>query len=221
MQPPLNLWQEACQSLDWEKMSALLMSGDVHADTPLAMEQETPLFETALIKAINQGETQVARELLNAGADPNRRDALGLTPLHHSIQRGFHISLVELLLERGASVDSLTDNQESPLSLAARKGLKDTVETLLEYNPDPNLRVDGNATALMIACSMRWERICHALLDAGADASLVDAQGRTCLQRCGDKVSSPLRDRLAACELAQNMERDTMQAQANPNGRRI
>lgn len=221
MQPSLILWQEACQALDWEKMTALLATGEAHPDTPLGGDQGTSLFETALIKAINQGELKVAKGLLDAGADPNYCDALGMTPLHHSIQRGFHISLVELLLKRGACVDSLTHNQETPLSLAARKGLTETVEVLLEYNPNLNLRVDGQSTALMIACSWRWERICHALLDAGADASVVDAQGRTCLQRCSDKASSTLRDRIAAFELAQNMDRGTLQAQANPNGRRI
>jgi ankyrin repeat protein len=46
---------------------------------------------------VNSGNVSLARRLLNAGADPNRPDSVGATPITCAEGRG-HAAMVDLLL---------------------------------------------------------------------------------------------------------------------------
>ena len=65
--------------------------------------------------------------LLNAGADPNARDANGQTPLHASAQEGDYPRIIELLLEAGAEPQLADNAGRRPMDYArAREELRDS-----------------------------------------------------------------------------------------------
>lgn len=74
-----------------------------------------------LHSAVAQGSPESVRALLDAGADPNARQAGGFTPLLVAAAKG-QSELVSLLLERGADPNGASDTGATPLALArARK----------------------------------------------------------------------------------------------------
>lgn len=66
-----------------------------------------PLGHTALFAAARQGHAPIIERLLQAGADPNRRDFLDETPLHWAAENG-HLEAVTTLLQGGSGADSKT-----------------------------------------------------------------------------------------------------------------
>lgn len=71
--------------------------------------------------AASTGSLDLARALLDAGADINLRDASnGYAPLHWAVIYG-HNLVVELLMEKGARTDVAINNGQTPLELAYEK----------------------------------------------------------------------------------------------------
>ena len=63
----------------------------------------------------------VARLLLEAGADPNAAEHGGYAPLHQAAEPG-DLPLIRLLLDRGARTDRKDDQGRTPLDLAEAGG---------------------------------------------------------------------------------------------------
>ena len=63
----------------------------------------------------------VARLLLDAGADPNAVEHGGYAPLHQAAEPG-NVPLIRLLLDRGARPDRKDDQSRTPLDLAEAGG---------------------------------------------------------------------------------------------------
>eukprot|EP01105_Mastigella_eilhardi_P008956 TRINITY_DN2143_c0_g2_i3.p1 TRINITY_DN2143_c0_g2~~TRINITY_DN2143_c0_g2_i3.p1 ORF type:complete len:2045 (-),score=549.72 TRINITY_DN2143_c0_g2_i3:56-6190(-) len=141
----------------------------------------TPLFLACL-----NGNTQVAKLLLNTGAvDVDSASASGATPLLAACSRG-HLRTVKLLLNRGADRNRCkTDEGEGagPLFVAAQEGHTDVLKLLLrrhasEQQPalvDQPLVVDGT-TPLFAAAREGHTDVVRLLLKAGAK---VDAERTT------------------------------------------
>lgn len=83
---------------------------------------------TALHRAARSGIRQVAKTLLQAGADPNIRQN-GSTPLHIAARHG-HWTITELLLESHADVDTEDTLGLTALDIAAANGHKSVVKLL-------------------------------------------------------------------------------------------
>lgn len=73
---------------------------------------------TPLQSAASAGHVQVARRLLDAGANARAESERGgFTPLHSAAQNG-DVELARLLLERGADAAAASDDGRTPLDLA-------------------------------------------------------------------------------------------------------
>lgn len=102
-------------------------------------------FSRHLFTAIAHGDTARVKALLRAGAEPERRDSEGTTPLYEACVNG-EAEIAGLLLAAGASPDAESEGigaQGTPLCAAASWGHTDAVRVLLAYGADPNLREDN------------------------------------------------------------------------------
>lgn len=103
---------------------------------------------TPLAMAAEENDLAIARELLAAGADPNSRDNLGVTPLHHAVipyhvtYEGHAANMVKELLElNGIDPDPIGIDGRTPLSLAAERGHAELVDIFIATDSiDPDSR---------------------------------------------------------------------------------
>lgn len=150
-----------------EEMVALLLFHDADIN---AITEETQ--ETALTLACCGGCIEVARFLIEAGADVN----LGAsTPLMEASQEG-HLELVELLLKSNALVNQCTSSGETALSLASENGHTEVAEFLVRAGahvdiPDP----EKGFTPLMKASRAGHVCTVQFLLSKGANINQATA----------------------------------------------
>lgn len=120
---------------------------------------------TPLVNAIDYERTEVAKILLEAGANPNLASGqYKTTPLVVAIQtRNFE--MVKLLVEKyKANVNHQTSSGRSPLIVAAEFNYDDKITTFLIANgADPNLVNSYNKNALTIARERKQEGIVNVL----------------------------------------------------------
>lgn len=95
---------------------------------------------TVLMSAAQQGNTQIARSLLNKGANINTQDGYGKTPLIYAVEGG-HIDTVKELLKHNAQVNVKSKNDFTPLMYAAKNGNIEIVRALINKGADVNAKV--------------------------------------------------------------------------------
>ncbi|PAA47279.1 hypothetical protein BOX15_Mlig016808g2 [Macrostomum lignano] len=85
--------------------------------------------------ACRDGHLEAARLLLEALGSPSligHPDKSNMTPLHTAVMRG-HAAIVRLLLRHGANPDASNAENLTPIELAARSGLLESLKCLLPY----------------------------------------------------------------------------------------
>uniref|UniRef100_A0A3Q2PIV3 Inversin n=1 Tax=Fundulus heteroclitus TaxID=8078 RepID=A0A3Q2PIV3_FUNHE len=138
---------------------------------------------TAFMWAAGKGSDDVIRTMLALAPriDINMADKYGGTALHAASLSG-HVSTVRLLLEKGATVDSLDVMKHTPLFRACEMGYKDVILTLIEGSACVDLvDVDGH-TALHWAALGGNAEVCQILMENGISPNVQDHAGRTPLQ---------------------------------------
>jgi ankyrin repeat protein len=112
------------------------------------------------------------------GADPNRADAEGASPLMWSASEG-HSSVVTALITAGAVIDATTPNGETPLMMGSFHGQTDAVGLLLGAGADPVLRDTDGENALMRAAARGHVPVVDLLLIGGAPIDDASPSGMT------------------------------------------
>ena len=129
-----------------------------------------------LLDLIRHGDTTRAARLLDEGADPNRPNRLGVTPLYLAAANG-NAEQIDLLVAAGADPSARDSVGETMLMAAVGSGDIHAVEALLAHGVDVNARDTAyEQTALMIAARAGHAGIAERLLAAGAR---IDASTRT------------------------------------------
>lgn len=103
--------------------------------------------DTALMMAAYKGRYDVAKTLLDKGAEPNQT---GWAALHYAAAVGNN-QIVQLLLDHSAYIDAESPNQTTPIMMAARGGHILTVKLLLDEGADLTLKNGAGMTALDFA----------------------------------------------------------------------
>ncbi len=83
--------------------------------------------ETALMLAALRGQVAWMQRLLERGAAVHKP---GWSPIHYAAT-GPEVKAVALLLERGAPLEALSPDKDTPLMMAARYGAEGSVDLLL------------------------------------------------------------------------------------------
>ncbi len=128
---------------------------------------------TGLHWAALNGNAEIARLLIGAGADLEAATRIGAhTPLHVAGREGSG-EIVAVLAEAGANVAAVTGTGAMPLHFAAASGDVVAVTALLDHGaPVDAAEPEWGQTPLMFAAAMGRTEAALALLDAGADATV-------------------------------------------------
>ena len=120
-------------------------------DTLTAIEQTIRGKPTPLHMAAVEGRAEVAKALIDKGADVNAKDREGWTPLHSAAMDG-NVDIVRLLINDGAYVDAKGgEDTWTPLHLAAFFGRYDAAKLLTEKGADVNAEDKLGRTPLELA----------------------------------------------------------------------
>jgi ankyrin repeat protein len=90
-----------------------------------------------------------------------------------------YFSEIDRLIEKGADVNTKTNEGATPLIFAVANNKEKAVISLLKFNPIIDKVTINNETALLIAVKNRNFRITETLIRAGADVNLTDSHGAT------------------------------------------
>lgn len=103
-----------------------------------------------LLFAIQSGNIDLARNLLNIGADIEARDPAHMTALHLASSSG-RIDLVNLLLDAGADIDAIDTRGNNALFIAIIYGYAGIVNKMLEHGASIDYRNTEDNNSLDIA----------------------------------------------------------------------
>ena len=125
------------------------------------------LQAATLSEAVQSGDREAVRKLVQAKADVNASELDGMTPLHWAA-RADDVETSVLLLRAGANAKTATRNGVTPLWLAVMNRNAEMVGTLLKAGADPNATLPGGETILMTAARAGNSEVAEALLKSGA-----------------------------------------------------
>jgi ankyrin repeat protein len=138
----------------------------------------TPLHATLF----EEGHIEVAKLLIERGADVNALDEEKWTPLHFASRFG-HLDVAKWLLAHGASVNSQKKDGWTPLHSAAYRGHFQIARILLDHKARVNIRDNDGRTPLHRAFespeSTGQSEVVRLLLDHNADLHVGDNSGNS------------------------------------------
>lgn len=123
----------------------------------------------ALHWAAHQNDLQLVNTLIQAGADVNLTNDLGVSALWLAAENG-NLDLAQLLLSANANPELSLPSGETPLMMAARGGNAQLAQLLVTSGANVNAsEISQQQTALMWAAAEEHADVAKILLDAGAD----------------------------------------------------
>jgi ankyrin repeat protein len=126
---------------------------------------------TALVWAVNAGQTEVAEFLINNNANVSVRYGRQNQSLLHQAARLDSAKLAELLIAKGIDVNAKNRAEATPLSNAASAGNLQVMELLVSRGADVNAKNRMGQTPLHLACRNGKKEVVEFLIDKGADVN--------------------------------------------------
>jgi ankyrin repeat protein len=154
------------------------------------INEKLSIFSIAPIHKIIQSNDrtnkyEVLKKMLLLGSDPNIKDSNGWTALHYACQLG-ELECVKILINNKADINAFSNNQRTPLHLAAKMNWPDIVDYLIEkiMSKDPSTnkkyldaKDDHGCTPSHLAAKEGNTKCLQILLFKGGDKYAVDLCG--------------------------------------------
>ena len=182
----------------WSTLSVVAWAGDTVLVRKLVASGEHLSADstgyTPLARAVQNGQLQAARMLLEAGADPAEPSAAALA--HLAVASG-DTAMLELLITHEVPLDRLNHEGATALQRAIRNHQSDLADILLDGGADPGLWGEDQVTPLMLAAQMGDASVASRITRSGVDLAAMDPDGRTALHyvaasSCDPAVFEPL-----------------------------
>jgi FOG: Ankyrin repeat len=150
--------------------------------------------ENTLAGAAEYGYYEKAHELLQKGADPDKKSSEKLTPLMYAASRGDY-DIAKLLIEYGADVNAEHPGSPepsvkgfTPLIYAMSNRTTAVLQLLLDNGADINHKSENGTSALIRACTYDRRDLMKTLIENGADINAVDDEGKSALYYAIDNI---------------------------------
>lgn len=134
---------------------------------------------------------QVRMWLDDTEHDMNQGDDHQFSPLHWASKHG-HIKIVELLIGRGARVNTTNMGDDTPLHLASAHGHLEVVQLLLRNRADVNFINEHGMSPLHYACFWGYQEISEELVEWGALVAVENKYGETPLAKMSKESAQSL-----------------------------
>lgn len=132
-------------------------------------QKRTPLMWVAYL---NYGD----RELITKKSTSKKEDG---TEVEKPSLEEKRFEMTKLLLENGADVKAVDEDNWTALLWASWTGMPTVVDALVKAGSDVNALDNQKQSALMIAAQRGNEKVVEILINAGADATLKNVDGKT------------------------------------------
>ncbi|VUC21058.1 unnamed protein product [Clonostachys rosea] len=133
-------------------------------------------LNASLLSAARKGQYELAKQLLDEGANLEAHDIRLSTALYISAHCG-HTKVVELLADRGARVAATNVERWTPINVAACKGHLEVVKLLWQKGADISAPAQGGWTPLHSASWCGHVSVVEFLAEKGADIAKRDRRG--------------------------------------------
>ncbi|XP_008322494.1 B-cell lymphoma 3 protein isoform X2 [Cynoglossus semilaevis] len=144
-----------------------------HSLYPLSLETRNFEGLSPLHLAVLRGQKDIAKRLLDAGADINAMDIKsGQSPLMHAVEKN-NADMVCFLIENGSDVNRQSYSGNTALHAACGRGQVEIVRLLLKSGADSSLKNYHNDTPVMVATN---KKIADVLRGRGAKYARVQEQ---------------------------------------------
>lgn len=132
---------------------------------------------TPLHWACIRGQWDVAKFLIEKGADLNAVGGDGGTPLNWAVHND-NVEMIKLLVDRGAGLNQRNRWGMTELHTAIWRGNLNVADYLLDRGSDPSIETNEGWTALHYAYRSGHDDIIKMLIERGVPESAKDHQGR-------------------------------------------
>ena len=142
----------------------------------------TIIYRMSLLKDLSMDQMNCLNYLLLKGADANKENYNGYTPLTaHFSSNLFNKEFLDRLVQNNAEINSPDFDGDTPLHFAVMNNNAETVAYLLENGANTNVKNKDGITPLHIAVKEKNYDITGRLLSAGADRNTKDIDGISAL----------------------------------------
>ncbi len=154
---------------------AILIKHGLDVNLPINRFGETPL-----LRSLSEKQAEIARLLLDSGANPNLADQIGHSPIMSASAVG-DIDMIELLISRGADQYQISDRGRNALLEAVANDQVVAINWWLANGANPEQKDANESTALIIAAKAGKAGSTQTLLAHGVDIHAKDKRGKTAL----------------------------------------
>ena len=162
---------------------------------------------TAMHMAAARGDAEQVALILSYGADANKCDKDGVTPLRHAIRMG-HLNVVKTLIKsKKVDIQKTGADDVTPLHAAVWRGSRQIAVALIQAGADVNAQNKVHLQTPLHLCAFHdHDRMTAILVKAGAKLDLTDHGGATPVQMAAYQGSVNTLNVLLAADPHQDVE---------------